>query len=53
MQTVKDMYMVTKYDIVGICPYCGTELCSTYNKNFCGKCGKRIKWNGKGKFEFL
>lgn len=28
------------------CPYCGEEIFSDTNPNYCGKCGRKIVWNG-------
>ncbi len=35
---------ITGIKKIGNCPYCNAPLIYISNKNFCGKCGKRIIW---------
>ena len=35
---------ITGVKKIGNCPYCNAPLIYISNKNFCGKCGKKINW---------
>lgn len=41
---VTDIWAPTESDLQGYCPHCGAEVMDHFNKDFCGKCGKKIKW---------
>lgn len=47
IKKVTNIWAPTESDLQGYCPHCGADVMNCFNKDFCGKCGKKIKWTKK------
>lgn len=46
-KVVAGIWAPTESDLQGYCPHCGADVMDCFNKDFCGNCGKKIKWSKK------